>query len=142
MATIQLINLFREILKEPTPEFLAVTSKPNTLSAICYRFGDLLHGRGFDVIGAFELVGYSIVPLFAVIENLPFVFIDDDKISPPISKDDRLLLVCGQITKDNVDFINNFADRINVSAIVTLVESNYSTKFPQLYLYSKRDLGL
>lgn len=142
MTSIKLIKQFREEIKQPTPNFLTITTNPDTLNAVCYRFGDLLHGRGFDIVGAFEVVGYSIVPLFAVMENLPFVFIDDNKILPPTTSTDRLLLICGQITKKDVDFINTLSQQTTISAIASLIESDHTVKFPQIYLYTRRDLGV
>lgn len=135
---IRLINSFRELIREDG-ELLDLTTTPQILNQICYGLGDLLHGRGYDVLGAFEPVGFSIVPLLATMENLPFMFFLDGEPSRKLTNE-RLLIVCGNVDMDDITFFDTVNESMNISAIVSLVDTNGKPHQPYLSLYTLEEL--
>lgn len=124
MATrkLRLINTFRELLAKEEP-LLDLTTTPEVLDQICDRLGDLLHGRGFDVLGAFEPVGFSLVPLLSVMERVPFLYYVDEVSSRALEPRQRLLMVCGLVSPADTPFLGRVAEELALSAVVSLVDS-------------------
>ena len=135
---IRLINSFRKLIKEEGNLF-DLTTNPQILNQICFGLGDLLHGRGFDVLGAFEPIGFSILPLLATIENLPFMFFVNGKPSRQLTNE-RLLILCGEIEPDNIYFLDEVSKTMNISAVVSLIDINIKINQPYLSLYNLKEL--
>ena len=119
---IRLINTFRELLANEEP-LLDLTTTPDVLDPICDRLGDLLHGRGFDVLGAFEPVGFSLLPLLSVMERVPFLYYLGEVSSRTLESSQRLLIICGLVTPADTPFLGRVAKESSLSAVVSLIDS-------------------
>lgn len=119
---LRLINTFRELLAKEEP-LLDLTTTPEVLDQICERLGDLLHGRGFDALGAFEPVGFSLVPLLSVMERVPFLYYIDGIGNRNLKLGERLLMICGMVEPTDIEFLSGVARMSALSAVVSLVDS-------------------
>jgi len=75
------------------------------------------------VLGAFEYVGFSILPLLSVMERVPFVYYIDGKSNRKLEKGERLLIVCGVLRLEDIEFLATVGKSETLSAITTLMDS-------------------
>jgi len=136
---VRLVTVFKDLV-EREGSLLELTTQPTILNAITFRLGDLLHGRGFDTILAFEPIGFSLSPLLSVMEMLPYIWYIDGKPSREPTKDERLVVLCGQLSLKDIKFLDKIAATANISIVTALLDSGDSPNQNYFSMYRVEDL--
>jgi hypothetical protein len=133
--SLKLRNAFIDMIKNQY-DLLYLTTNPSILNRIMDRLGDMLHRYGYDTFLAYEPVGYSFVPLLAVLENKPFVLHIDDW-HRPLGDEEKVVVVCGEIKEENISWIESIPNKV---VTVSLLDYEKEYDFRHIYLYKYNEL--